>query len=78
MSAEMRPATTLVNHRRVAEWWDVHPKTLRRWVEKGEFPLPHSEQGTYLLFDRAIIDHRLRTGLWPAGTKFYGSADGGG
>ncbi len=69
------PAIQLINHRRVAEWWDVQPKTIRRWVAIGTFPVPHSEQGTYLFFDRSIIEHRLKTGLWPAGTKFHGMPD---
>lgn len=75
MSTEIsnHPPVTLVNHRRVAEWWDVLPRTIRRWVDRGEFPIPHSEVGTYLFFDRAIIDHRLKTGLWPSGTRFHGN-----
>ena len=67
------PPLTLVNHRTVAGWWDVDSKTLSRWVRTGHFPLPHSEQGRFLMFDRAVIEHRLKTGLWPEGTKFRGS-----
>lgn len=63
---------SLVNHRNVARAFDVTPETIRRWVEKGEFPSPHSALGSYLLFDRAVVEYRLEHGTWPRGTAFYG------
>lgn len=73
MSTKMKPPpVTLVPHRTVAEWWGVDSKTLSRWVRTGYFPLPHSEQGRFLMYDRAVIEHRLKTGLWPATVKFRG------
>lgn len=67
-----QPPVTLVSHHDVADWWGVTPKLIRRWVAAGSFARPHSEHGTYLFFDRAVIEHRLKTGAWPRGTKFYG------
>jgi predicted site-specific integrase-resolvase len=79
MSAKVKPPpTTLISHHDVAEWWSVSPKLLRRWIARGDFPAPHSQAGTYLFYDRAVIEHQLRTGKWPKGTVFYGSGSGDG
>jgi hypothetical protein len=62
----------LVNHRDVAAAFGVTTESLIRWMRKGEFPSPHSTLGTFYLFPREMIEYRLRTGKWPAGTKFRG------
>lgn len=80
MSKTRVPTTKLLKHTRVAAMFDMAPKTLRRRVERGLFPEPHSEQrtrpdsdaGLVLLYDEQVIRERMETGLWPAGTKFRG------
>lgn len=64
---------TLVNHRDVAAAFGITTAVLMRAVAKGEFTTPHSIIGTFYLFDRATVEHRLETGTWPKGTKFRGA-----
>jgi hypothetical protein len=64
------PVRQLVNHRDVAKMFGTSPSNWRRWVNSGVVPLPHQSIATLLLYDRAVIDHRLETGLWPAGVQF--------
>lgn len=69
--------TSLVNHRDVAKAFGVSTATLKRAIRKGEFPIPHSLLGSFILFDRGLIEYRLEKGLWPAGTQFYGARNRG-
>ncbi len=59
-------------HRDVCKAFGVTTTVLMRAVRVGEFPVPHSQLGQFYLFDRAAVERKLRTGLWPAGTKFHG------
>ncbi len=63
----------LVNHRDVCKAFGISTGVLMRAVRVGEFPEPHSLLGTFYLFDRSVIEHRLATGTWPKGTKFRGA-----
>lgn len=79
----MRTAKTtrLLKHTTVAKLFDVTGATLRAWVELGIFPEPHSVIGNrppfrpILYYSAEVIDHRLRTGEWPSGTRFRGAED---
>lgn len=62
----------LINHKHVAELFDVSNHALLRWIRVGEFPAPHSAIGRFYFFDRAVIEHRLSTGIWPKGLRYYG------
>lgn len=64
------PPRRLVSHRTCAAWFDMTPRTWRRRYEMGKVPAPHQVIGTDLLYDREVIDHRLKTGLWPEGQDF--------
>jgi hypothetical protein len=63
-------APELVNHRRVAGLFDVTTAALRTWVEKGEFPEPHSVIAQTWFYRADWIAHRLKTGEWPRGVVF--------
>jgi hypothetical protein len=54
-----------VNHRDIAHDLGITPKCIRRWVDAGKFPLPHSHAGTFLLWRRPDYNHFVKTGLWP-------------
>jgi hypothetical protein len=77
--AKKRPRATnlegvprLMTHREVAQHFRVSSAGLRRWVEKGQFPLPHSRIAQTLYYREATISHRLLTGDWPDGVEFLG------
>lgn|GEM_PF-4916069 len=80
ITAKKAKTAKLLKHTRVAAMFDMTSRTLKRRVERGLFPEPHSEQrtrpdcdaGLVLYYDAAVIQHRLDTGLWPVGTKFRG------
>jgi hypothetical protein len=61
---------TLMTHREVAEHFRVTTAGLRKWVARGEFPIPHSIIAKTWYYQEAMIAHRLRTGEWPGGVKF--------
>lgn len=60
----------LMTHRQAADIFCVTSAGLRKWVEKGQFPRPHSVicQTWYYRVD--VIAHRVRTGEWPHGVRF--------
>lgn len=60
----------LVNHRNVALMFGTSARNWRRWVNEGTVPIPHQEIGTLLLYDMAVVIHRLETGKWPEGVIF--------
>jgi predicted DNA-binding transcriptional regulator AlpA len=60
----------LLQHRIVAEWLSVNTLTLRRWVERGEFPMPISIIGTNWLYDAEMIREYIKTGLFPNTVRF--------
>jgi predicted DNA-binding transcriptional regulator AlpA len=62
----------LINHRDVARMFGVTTSVITRAIERGEFPTPHSQIGSFFLFDRAMVEHRLKHGTWPATAKFRG------
>ena len=64
----------LINHRDIAALFGTSARNWRRWYEAGVVPVPHQVIGTLLLYDRAVIDHRLETGEWPEGVTFRGRA----
>jgi hypothetical protein len=68
----------LVNHRKVCKMFDITTDVLLRAIRKGEWPIYHSTCGSFYLFDRSIIEHRLATGTWPSHAKFRPSREGAG
>lgn len=60
----------LIKLAKVAESFDVDTETLRKWVKSGDFPEPHSIIQRTCLYDKAVIDQYLATGVWPVGTRF--------
>jgi predicted DNA-binding transcriptional regulator AlpA len=65
----------LLQHRIVAEWLSVDPETLRRWVNEGEFPLPHSIIRKTWFYDAEMIRHYIKTGAFPESTRFRSGAN---
>jgi hypothetical protein len=47
-------------------------ETLRNWVARGSWPLPHDTIEKTMFFRRSVIEHWEKTGEWPEGTKFIG------
>ena len=66
----------LINHRKVCKLFDITTDVLLRSIRKGEWPIYHSTAGTFYLFDRSIIDHRLEFGTWPSHAKFRPTREG--
>lgn len=62
----------LLTHRTVAAMMDVTTQSLRGWVERGEFPLPHSVIAATMFYEAARVESYIRTGAWPEGTRFHG------
>jgi hypothetical protein len=60
----------LMTHREVAEHFRVTAACIKRWVEKGDFPEPHSIIVQTWFYREDTIAHRLKTGEWPKGTEF--------
>lgn len=60
----------LIKHCEVADLCGVDAKTLRKWVDAGDFPRPHSTFQTTWLYDRPLINHWLETGQWLDRAKF--------
>jgi hypothetical protein len=70
VTTKVRLPRQLINHRDVAEKFGTSARNWRRWVETGDVPIPHQQIGTLLLYDIAVITHRLETGKWPEGSVF--------
>lgn len=62
----------LVTHREVARLFAVTPAGLRKWVHKGEFPVPHSVIAQTWYYRADWVARRLKTGDWPDGVTFRG------
>jgi hypothetical protein len=62
----------LIDHFVVCQMLGIRPGTWRSWVAKGLAPAPHSVMGSRFYYRRADIDHLIRHGTWPAGTRFRG------
>ena len=60
----------LMTHREVEEHFCVTPAGPRRWVAKGEFPVPHSIISQMWYYRKDMIAHRIRTGEWTQGVGF--------
>ena len=67
------PPRRLISRRDAAELFGVSARCWRRWYFAGVVSVPHQVIGTLLLYDRAVIDHRLEHGTWPAGVEFLKS-----
>lgn len=65
-----KPNRRLLTHRDVAAMISVDTETLRDWVEKGEFPRPHSKIERTMFFRAEVIEHWLDTGDWPEAANF--------
>ena len=59
-----------IRHVEVAQHFRVTVPGLRRWVAKGEFPIPHSTIAQTWYYQESVIRHRMLTGEWPEGVKF--------
>src|SRR4051794_31728591 len=60
----------LVSHRAAARSCGVGPRTIRRWIATGAWPLPRAVCGTTLYFEPSGVDGWLRAGAWPMGARF--------
>ena len=63
----------LINHRKLAKLCDVTTKTLRAYVERGQFPMPHSIVEPLWFYRLDVVEHFLQTGNWPDGLRFSAS-----
>lgn len=59
-----------VAHHQVAIDHSVSNRTVMRWIERAEFPLPHTIRGTIRYWRRGDYEHYIKTGRWPAGAEF--------
>jgi hypothetical protein len=66
--------SVLIDHRQVARLLDKQVRQIRRWVQEGKWPLPHSVVGLLYFYRRDHVEHYLKTGRWPVGTKYRGMA----
>jgi predicted site-specific integrase-resolvase len=64
----------LIPHRKVAKWLSIDTETLRRWVVAGEFPEPHGIIKQTWFYRASMIEHYMKHGSWPEGTRFKGMA----
>ncbi len=69
-----RPRPILITDRAAARWLGVSGRMVRLWVHTGAWPLPCSVLGGSWLFDASDVERWLRSGVWPAGVRFRGSA----
>lgn len=60
------PAPALMTHRELARRVGVSSTLLRRWVDRGVYPRPHSVVEQTWFYRVADVDHYLATGSWPA------------
>lgn len=65
-----KPKRQLITHREIAASCSVDTETLRKWVAKGLFPLPHSIIERTWFYRADIIEPWLETGEWPPEAKF--------
>lgn len=68
-----KPQPRLYTHRTVAKLLGISTETLRAWVAAGEFPKPLAKIQRTWLYESAAIDHWVKTGIWPEGTRFNGN-----
>jgi hypothetical protein len=74
VGTKVKAPRQLISHRSVAPLFGTSARNWRRWYLGGVVPIPHQQIGTLLLYDKAVIDHRLETGVWPEGVVFRGKA----
>jgi hypothetical protein len=67
----------LMTHRDVAAKIGLPVETLREWVEKGSFPLPHAAIRSTMFYRVDMVAGWLETGHWPEGAKFNRFVPGG-
>jgi hypothetical protein len=60
----------------VAEKLGVTPAAIRKWSREGVFPEPHIVLGRMWFYRADHIEHKFRTGNWPAGVKLRGGYSG--
>lgn len=60
----------LMPHRRVARQLGITTETLRDWVDRGEFPEPHSVFGQTWLYEVELIDQFIKTRRWLPCARF--------
>ena len=60
----------LYTHREVAARCSIDTETMREWVDKGAWPLPHALIERTQFYKASIIDHWLDTGAWPDDAVF--------
>ncbi len=60
----MKPKPQLITHRAVAARLGVETKTLRRWIERGDWPPPVAAVGVTLFYHVEVIDRFIATGRW--------------
>lgn len=82
-AARGRPSE-LIKHREVVERASMSLAEIKRNIDKGEWPLPHSVIERTYRWKRSIIEHWLKHGEWPEGAAFrpqragQGAASGAG
>jgi hypothetical protein len=68
MSAKLTPK--LITQRQMAKLISIDTATLRGWVQKGEWPQPHSVVEQTWFFRAADFEYFLAEGVWPEGVRF--------
>lgn len=71
MSTEARTGKSeLIRHKEVLARADMTLAEVKRRIEAGDWPLPHSVLDRTWRWRRDEVEHWLRTGEWPAGANF--------
>jgi phage terminase Nu1 subunit (DNA packaging protein) len=77
MNIKAKHRAGFLNHRTVADLFDVDTETLRKWVRNGIFPEPHDTLGQTWLYRAEWIDFYVENRRWPEGVKFRAGAGKG-
>lgn len=65
-----RPEPEMVRHIEVAARLGIDTETLRKWIGRGSWPLPHATIEQTLFFRRDLIDHFFAKGEWLDTARF--------
>lgn len=67
---KVKTPRNLMTHKEAARRCSIDTETLREWVAKGLWPLPHAVIERTWFYRCSTIRHWLKTGEWPEGTRF--------
>ena len=65
-----KPAAEFMKHTDLAARLSIDPETLRKWVDRGSWPLPHATIEQTLFFRVDLIEHFFATGEWLETARF--------